>query len=346
MRNSQLFPRPDFHRKSSLFGQKVAYHSLLGAFVAVGLLLYLSGERAGQIFLEMIQEGFFSGEGVPLSLTKAIPIAFAGLSVSLAWGSGYYSMSTQGEMLVGLFTAGGFLLLDPPMSNGGNVVVALLLGGSAGMIFSLLSGWLSHFFATSLLMTTLMFNYIAGEIGNYILYYSRFGEQAVFLEGTSLLSLFWSVFFLIFITCCIYYLKRYHVYGYHIKIRGLNHDFAHYGGVPEEKTLYYTLGLSGAMAGVGGAMVVVMGECETLLPFVQEQSFCLQGMTTGLLSNYHPLGVLLGGIFFGGFSVGGDYVSLNHGISHSIIPIFQGIVALLVTTECLQSFHGKKERRV
>lgn len=346
MRNSQLLTSRYLHRPPSPFLKRVTCLSFFGAFAAVGLLLYFSGERAGHIFLEMILEGFFQEEGRMLSLAKAIPITFAGLSVALAWGSGYYSMSTQGEMLVGLFTAGGFLLLDVPLPAGANVVVALLLGACGGMLFSLASGWVSHFFATSLLLTTLMSNYIVGEVGNYLLYHTEFGRADIFSQGTQHLSLLASVLSLILITFCLYYLKSHHVYGYHIKIRGLNPKFAHYGGVPEEKTLYYTLGLSGAMAGFGGAMVVAMGECASLLPFVQEESFCLQGLTTGLISNYHPMGVLLSGIFFGGFSVGGDYVSQNYGISSSIIPIFQGTVALLVTTDCLQFFGSKKERRV
>lgn len=349
MRNSQLRTNPFLKRPPSPFEKTVTSLclSLVLAFVIVGILLYGSGERAGPVFLDTITQGFLVGERWSLTLVKSIPIVFAGLSVSMAWGSGYYSMSTQGELLLGLCVASLVLGLNLSLPTGVLVLLALFCGAMAGMFLSLTTAWISHSFSTSLLMTTLMCNYIIVEIGDYFATGGKIKEELGWkLDESSRLGLIpleWSVFFLALMTISIFYLKTYHTYGYHMKIRGFNHKFAHYGGVPEEKTLYGTLALSGSIGGLGGALLVVIGAMEQSYPFVLESSFALQGMTTGLMANYHPLGVLLTGMFFGGLSVGGDYVTLEHGISSSMIPIMQGIVALVVTAELFRFFERKKE---
>lgn len=348
MRNSQLMINPYSQKQPSSLGKILTslLFSLILAFVLVGLLLYCSGERAGIVFYDTISQGFFVREQWSHTIAKAIPIVFVGLSVSMAWGSGYYSMSTQGELLVGLMASGLVLSSNSSLPIGVVICMALLAGALAGMCLSLTTAWISHSFSTSLLMTTLMCNYIVLEIGHYYgnLYKNREEELLFFGESnaTPLLPLEWSVFFLGIVTISLFYLKSQHIYGYHMKIRGFNHKFAHYGGVPEEKTLYGTLALSGGIAGLGGAMVVVIGQLEESYQFFLELSFSLQGLTTGLMCNYHPVGVFWSGIFFGGLSVGGDYVTAQHGISSSMIPIIQGIVALVVTTDVFSSFEERK----
>lgn len=331
--------------------QAVVVGLLLG-----GVIIALSGFNPFEAIIGMFKGGFGSAYYLTTTLTRAIPIIFAGLAGALAWGSGYSSLGAAGQMVLGAFTSSVVAVICP----GPPVVVvtaALISGALVGVLYSLVSAYVSERFKLDLLIITLMMNYVADYIASYFTTYVFKDPLAVdssaiqtqkltdnilpkMFEGY---SLHWGFIIAIICVLIVLFIMKKTSFGYKAKMGGLNPNFANYGGVNSTKMMYYVLMLSGALAGLGGAIEVLGTRYRYVDSMITSPGFAWSGIIASLMSSNHPVGILVSAIFLAGITTGGSTIERSMGVPSEVTTIIQGIITLLITARFVVKWYKKQQ---
>jgi simple sugar transport system permease protein len=120
------------------------------------------------------------------------------------------------------------------------------------------------------------------------------------------------------------------VAGYEMRAVGLNRDAAFYAGVPVKKYTSLALLISGALAGIGGALEV-LGNYHCLYTDFSP-GFGYDGIPVALLCGSNPILAVVGSIAFGALRNGSLTMQAQVGISNEIISVIQGSLILFVAS--------------
>lgn len=328
--------------------------AILIGWLVGALIIAASGENPFAGIWGLIEGGFGSPHALSTTLVRATPIAFSGLAAALAWGSGYPSMGAQGQMVMGALTS-AVVATYVPGPSWVVVLVSMLCGMLAGMLYSLLSAWVSEAFEVYLLIGTLMFNYVADYAASYLTTYvfmdpyasDRLAVQtqhvgdAILPRIFSSYSLHYGFFIIIAVTIFMSFLMKKTSFGYKTRMGGLNANFARYGGINSVKTMYTTLMLSGALAGLGGAVEVFGSKYRYVDDMITSPGFSWNGITASLMAGNNPIGVLFSAIFLGGLTTGGTAIEFSMNIPAEITTIIQGVITMLVTAKFVMTMKKK-----
>jgi simple sugar transport system permease protein len=260
--------------------------------------------------------------------------------------AGLFNIGAEGQMYVGgLGLTLAVLAFDQTLS--GWVVIPLAMLGSAvfGALWAFLPGYLQAKRGSHVVVTTIMFNFIAASLMNFIIvkYLIPEGEQnpasRVFADSAALPTLnTWFPFFgdtplNIGFPIAILALVIYGVavsrstWGYQLRATGLNQHAAHYAGVRISRMIIVAMLISGALAGLA-AVNSIMGSTHYLsLNFPAGAGFV--GIAIALMGRQHPVGIFLSSVLFGALIQGGFDLSLEKpNIPVETFVFIQGLIIL------------------
>ncbi|MEO0654338.1 MAG: ABC transporter permease [Pseudomonadota bacterium] len=323
--------------------------SLLIAFFISGLVILAIGESPIEAVQIMVTGALGSTYGWGYTLYYTTNFIFTGLAVAVAFHARLFNIGGEGQaMLGGLGVALVCLSIDWP-----HWLVALpvaLLGGALfGAAWAAIPAYLQAKRGSHIVITTIMFNFIAAALLNYMLVNVMRPQGAMdpasarFPEGTNLptfqdmfataeMPLFRgapvNVSFFIAIAACflVWWLIWRTRLGYEIRGFGHSETAAVYAGISPVKITVIAMLISGGLAGCM-AINNVMGEAERLvLNSVEGAGFI--GIAVALMGRSHPFGVLLAALLFGFLYQGGAELSLWSNIPRELIVVIQALVIL------------------
>ena len=322
--------------------------NVAAAFIISGLVVLAIGENPIEAVKLLVGGALGNLEGIGFTLYYATSFIFTGLAVALCFHAGLFNIGVEGQAYVaGLGAALVGLYL--PLPGYAQVVVAILAAALFGAAFAAIPGYLQARRDSHIVITTIMFNYIASALMGYLLVnvLRRPGqmnpETLTFPHGGTIPQLYellkpfgveWPVtplnlsFFLSLIAAVFVWLLIWRTrLGYEIRAVGVNPTAAVYGGVsPARITIISTL-LSGALAG-GLAVNVILGE-EHRLVLEFTAGFGFVGIAVALMGRAHPVGIVLAAILFGVLYQGGAELAFDKPkISRDMIVVIQGLVVL------------------
>ena len=286
------------------------------------------------------------------TMTETTVLVLTGLSVAVAFRAGIFNIGTQGQMVVGgLVGTLGMLAVAPVATAlpsvlptvvliGVGVVVGALFGGLYGAI----PGALKAYADANEVITTIMLNFVAASVALYLVR-EQFQDPESFSTKTRNLpeaaefpklvyaptdefsvAAFALVLVLVGAT---YYTLRYTSFGYDLRTSGLQPDAAEYGGVDSARTIVSSMAISGALAGVGGTVYVLLlyGYFQPPLP-----SYGFDGITVSILAGNNPLGVVPAGFLFGVLKSGAISIQTdpNVDIPIQLVGVLRGLIILFV----------------
>jgi simple sugar transport system permease protein len=296
---------------------------------------------------------FTSARRLGAFFEAAVPLTFTGLAVSLVFSAGQFNIGADGQFFIGAIaaTAAGIYLKLPP---GIHTVVALLCGAAAGALGGLIPGFLKSRWGASELVASIMLNYVLFRLGMYFLIY-HLKDPSVgalvsreihpsstlpqFLPPTRL-----NVGLLVLgltITFCYYFLYRSHK-GYEARMVGLNSKFAGYSGISIAGVVLLAQVLSGAIAGLGGA-VEILGVFRRF-QWLASPGYGFDGVIIAILSRNNPLLVPFGALFLAYLRTGADVMAMYSDVTSEMVSLIQAVIILLVTAEAFLS--GYRHRMV
>lgn len=328
--------------------------TLFGLLVGAAVIL-ACGQNPIAVYAEMFDKSFFTPYYLFSTLTRATPIIICAMATGMAWRAGYINIGVEGQMVTGTFAATVAALYIP----GPPILVALLswaIGMAAGALYALLPAVLNWKFQASMVITTLMLNYVANNIASYFVTYplkdtSGDGlalQTAEIAEGLRLPRLSttstFNAGFLIAVAVLIFmlFITRKTVFGYESKMGGFNPSFARYGGTKQVKVMIITMALSGAIASLAGTAEVFGLKFRYADGMLSSTSYAWTGLMAALIADLDPLGMFFVSIFLSGLQIGGNSIQRSLGIPLEIATIIQCCITLFVSVKLVFKFTRKK----
>jgi len=323
--------------------------SLLLAGIISALVVLAIGEDPVAAAKLMVTGALGSTYGWGYTLYYATNFMFTGLAVAIAFHARLFNIGGEGQaMLGGLGVALACLYIPWPHWSLA-LVGAAVMAGLFGAVWAAIPAWLQAKRGSHIVITTIMFNFIAAALLNYTLVNmlrpkgSMDPATARFPEATNLPTLHdllsplgiefskaapANVSLLLAIAACIglWVLIWRTRLGYEIRAYGHSESAAKYAGISPFKITMIAMIISGALAGLM-ATNNVMGEAERLVLNSTEGAGFI-GIAVALMGRSHPLGVFIAAILFGFLYQGGAELALWTSIPRELIVVIQALVIL------------------
>ena len=324
--------------------------NLIVAFLVAGLVVLLVGESPVRAAGILIKGAFGGGQNIAYTLYYATNFIFTGLAVAVAFHCGLFNIGGEGQAYVGgLGVALVCLAFDSTFPWWINFPLAIMGSALAGALWALIPAWLQAKRGSHIVITTIMFNFIAASLMVYLLVgplkpaASMAPQTRTFLEGGQLPKLGWllegvglsvrsaplNISFLLalvaaaFVWALIWRTKL----GYEIRTMGFSAKAARYAGIDESRIIIITMMISGALAGMMSLNVIMGDQHHMAIDFVTGAGFV--GIAVALMGRSHPAGIVPAAILFGMLYQGGADLSFEMpNISRDMIVIIQGLVIL------------------
>ena len=313
------------------------------------LLVWWAGAPVSSTYGLLLQGGFGSVFALTETLTRAIPLMLTGLAATVAFKARLFNIGAEGQLYAGALAAvavGGLhggtgfelspYLLFPLMMLAAAAAGALLLLGPALMKTRL---------GVDEVVTTLLLNFIVLLLVSMMLDgpmkdpTAMGWPQSVALTGDLELSklipqtrvhtgLLWGCA----LSVGLWALMKYTVLGFDIRAVGANARAAAFVGVPVTRTVVMVALLSGALAGLAGA-IEVAGR-TSYLTLDMSPGYGYSGIVIAMLAALHPLGVMVASVFVAGVLVGADSMSRAIGVPTYLADVIvaTSLISVLVAT--------------
>ncbi|KGJ12260.1 ABC transporter permease [Paracoccus versutus] len=323
--------------------------SLVLAFAISALVILAIGESPAEALKVMVQGALGSSYGWGFTLYYTTNFVFTGLAVMVAYHAGLFNIGGEGQAAMGGLGV-ALVVLALPWPHWALALPAAAMGAALfGALWALVPAWLQARRGSHIVITTIMFNFIAAAALNYMLVNvlrpvgsmdpasARFPEAAHLPKLSEMalgLGVEWGrntpanvTFFLAIAACLLVWLLIWRTrLGYEIRAFGKSEPAALYAGISPVRITVLAMLVSGALAGLM-AVNNVMGEAERLvLNAVEGAGFI--GIAVALMGRNHPLGVLLAALLFGFLYQGGGELALWTSIPRELIVVIQALVIL------------------
>ncbi|HLI47557.1 MAG TPA: ABC transporter permease [Chthonomonas sp.] len=345
--------------------------SIAAALLVAALLLGLSGYNVAMAFgtLWSGATGLIAGpaqgsQQVPLgpmhldlfqlaqTLTQFIPLLLCGLAVAVGLQAGLFNIGGQGQFIAGAVTAAAVGIAWPTLPALFHLPLALLAGTLAGALWGGLAGLLKAWRQVNEVVSTIMLNYVADNIANYLITHSlkdphNQAPQTAAVSASATLpilvghtNLSFGLFLALLAVPALGFLVKRTALGFRIRAVGLNSKAARVAGLPVKQTLVVTMALSGALAGLAGT-IQVLGAQHRYFPNLAG-TYGFDGIAVALLAGIDSTSVFYSALFFGALAGGAGYMQDQTNIPDSIGRIIQAIIILFVGMRFL--FYQRKRK--
>ncbi len=321
---------------------------LIVALFASSLVVLIVGENPWEALKILVYGAVNAQYGFPYTLYYATNFIFAGLAVAVAFHGGLFNIGGEGQAyFAGLAVAIVCVQLDFLPAP----LLALISIGAAiigGALWAIIPGVLQAYRGSHLVVTTIMFNFIAYSVVNWALrvYFvdptkgvmeSRpWNPEAVLPKAHTVLLEWFGVklpfsllnsALIVALLCAVglWWLLWRTRLGYAIRAIGENPRAADYAGIPRARIIVTTVCISGALAGLMAFNEVYGAQGRLVLGFTGGFGFI--GIAVALMGRNHPFGVVLAALVFGGLYQGATDLQLDiPSLNRDLILVIQGLV--------------------
>jgi simple sugar transport system permease protein len=318
--------------------------SLVVAHLAIAVLLAATGHPPVETFRQLFDAAYLADGALTNTLIASTPLAFAGLGAAVAFRMRLFNIGGEGQLYFGAIGAAGIALLLAGQSTP-VLIVAMVVGGAAlGAAWGAIPGLLRAFLRTNEIITSLMLNYVAAIILNYLIFdtlsYWRDDSPTgqVFPQGKALAeAAAWPVYTIgsvlvpfgfvlaVAIAAGIWVLYTRTRFGFEAQVIGDSPRAARYAGMRTRRKIVAIMCLSGAIAGVGGASQ--MGDFRHLLDArgLQQANYGYTGIVVAALARYNPFAVVLVAFLLGGLENAG-YTLQSAEFPSGLVGVMKGMI--------------------
>ncbi len=335
--------------------------SILLGFLVGAIFLAIMGLSVGAAYGKLISS-ITSVKGFSYVIVYSIPYIVVGLSVAFSFKTGVFNIGAEGQFVVGSMAAAcvGILLGGLPKIL--LIPLCFLAAMAAGAAWGVIVGFLKTKWGINEVLSMIMFNWVAFYLSNYIA-----GIPAIHSDGTAeatknisdnastLLSkdlinslglcptANWGILVAIAATVLIWFVIDKTTLGYELKAVGSNKFAAEYGGINVNRSILTALAISGALAGLGGALQL-MGMGSRISVFSSQEGFGFAGIVVALIGCSNPFGVLIAGIFYGALTFGGSKLNLVDAPTQLINVIVGTVVFFIAISVIFENLKRIKTR--
>lgn len=310
-----------------------------------GLLFSLLGKDPvrglSMFFIEPLANTRLVGE----VLLKATPLVLCALGLAVCYRSNVWNIGAEGQFLLGAIFASGLALALADLGFSGprglHSPLVLLAGLFGGMVWAGITAWLRDRFNANEILVSLMLVYVAQQLVNYLVFgpwkdpqgfnfpQTPSFEPSMLLPAVASGTRLHLGAVLALVAVAGFWVFMFRAWpGHQLQVGGLAPAAARYAGFSERRALWASLLLSGAMAGLAGAMEAA-GPLQRLTPHVST-GYGFTAIIVAFIGRLHPVGILVGGVLLSMVLIGGELAQSRMGLPNALTGVFQGLLLFLL----------------
>ncbi len=328
-----------------LFDALLPVLATLIALAFGAILLLLLGVNPIEAYGALFRGAFGTVSGLTQTLAKATPLLLVALGICIAFRAGVINIGGEGQIILGAIAASAVALALPNLPGILLVILALTVGALAGAFWGGIAGVLKARFGVNEILSTVMLNAIALQLMNFLLRGPMLDPEQIAAgtnvpQSATLPLQVWlprlvprtllhaGLILAIVLAFLVYIFLWRTTIGYRIRAVGLNPSAARYAGIPVKRYMALAMILSGAFAGLAGA-VEVTGIHHRMIEGLTG-GYGFTGIVAALFGKLHPLGAIPASIIFGGLLVGADKMQRTVQVPSSLVVAVNGLIVLFV----------------
>ena len=300
---------------------------VLGLFLGYLVLLLINPAGAGEAILTVIKNSMtYNRPASQLkyfgnTLVKTAPLLMCALAILFAYKVGLFNIGAAGQ-----YCAGVALSLYAALGLGWSWLPCMLLAICGGAILGSISGLLKSYCNVNEVISGIMLNWIVLYLTNMLLttvkedaspytkVLAHINESAV-LPSLGLGALFnnnqyvgLAIPLSVLMAILVWVVLEKTKFGYELKATGYNKNAAKYCGMAEKRNIILSLMISGALAGMGAAMLYLTGYEQWQCSTSSVPAMGFNGIAAAFLGGLNPIGTVLASFFIQHITAGGAYV--------------------------------------
>lgn len=331
--------------------------ALVAVLLLAILLIGLQGQNVGAAGKAMLFGACGNTSRIGNTIRWITPCLLTGISASVAFRSGIWNMGVGGQLYMGAFAA-TCAALYLPMYPVVGPLICLIFGILAGTLWAAIPALLKRFLNVSEMITTLMLNYIATLLTTFFVKLlngisannnSKALSTALIPDGARLTNLIpktnasTGIFIAIALVILMWFVYRYTVAGYEMRMVGANPRFARTGGVRINKVYLTTFLLSGAIAGLAGGIEILGVYGKFTADFSSNIGW--DGIMIATIAMYHPLATGIVGALWGALKSGSLYMEAMTDTNRLTVEVLLAFFVLFVTVDYRKLLKKRSHKR-
>jgi ABC-type uncharacterized transport system permease subunit len=331
-------------------------------FIVAAIVLGIAGYNPVEAFNALFKGIFSKPKYISNTIIKSTPIILTGLSVAFAFKTGLFNIGAEGQYIVGTIAATVVgIKLDLPAAL--QIPAVILAGVIAGALYGGIVGLLKAKFGIHEVITSIMLNWIALYLSNFIVGLTAFhqpsstGTYMIKKSGFTTILENWKnsdagievlskhkwlsdimlktdvnigIIIAILAAIAIWVLLYKTSKGYELRAVGSNRHSAEFAGINVNKNILQAMLVAGAIAGLAGALAITGVAPHKISIMAAFENNGFNGMSVALIAGSSPIGCIFSGLLFGGLLYGGQTIQSTMGAPSEIINIMMGTIVFFV----------------
>lgn len=308
--------------------------SVLLALVVGGIVIACLGKNPIQGYALLFSGSLGTTQKFVSSLVSACPLIFTALAAAFAYRCGVFNLGGEGQFIMGAVSAIVFLLVTGIEGIAGTVL-AILVGTVVGALWAALPGIMKITRGLNEMITSIMLNYVATLFMGFI-YTNAFRDggnpqtpsvaDSVMLAKIPGFRIHTGVILAIVLSLVVAYVISKTSFGFKIRAVGLNPLASKVNGFNVKFLVVAAFIISGAIAGMGGAVELLGKQYRLMSGF--GSGFGFDGVAIALIAQLNPLASLLVAIFFGALTTGASSMQVGIMVPTAIVEIIRALIII------------------
>ena len=308
--------------------------SVLLALVVGGIVIACLGKNPIQGYALLFSGSLGTPQKFASSLVSACPLIFTALAAAFAYRCGVFNLGGEGQFIMGAVSAIVFLLVTGIEGVLGTVL-AILVGTVVGALWAALPGIMKITRGLNEMITSIMLNYVATLFMGFI-YTNAFRDggnpqtpsvaDSVMLAKIPGFRIHTGVILAIVLGLVVAYVISKTSFGFKIRAVGLNPLASKVNGFNVKFLVMAAFVISGAIAGMGGAVEILGKQYRLMSGF--GSGFGFDGVAIALIAQLNPLASLIVAIFFGALTTGASSMQVGIMVPTAIVEIIRALIII------------------
>ena len=308
--------------------------SVLLALVVGGIVIACLGKNPIQGYALLFSGSLGTPQKFASSLVSACPLIFTALAAAFAYRCGVFNLGGEGQFIMGAVSAIVFLLVTGIEGVLGTVL-AILVGTVVGALWAALPGIMKITRGLNEMITSIMLNYVATLFMGFI-YTNAFRDggnpqtpsvaDSVMLAKIPGFRIHTGVILAIVLGLVVAYVISKTSFGFKIRAVGLNPLASKVNGFNVKFLVMAAFVISGAIAGMGGAVELLGKQYRLMSGF--GSGFGFDGVAIALIAQLNPLASLIVAIFFGALTTGASSMQVGIMVPTAIVEIIRALIII------------------
>lgn len=349
-------------RLNSLLDALLPVLATLAALAVGAVMLLFLKVNPIEAYSALWEGAFGSTNALAETLVKATPLLLVALGICISFRGDVINIGGEGQMIVGGILATWVGLTFTGLPGWLGITMALVAGFIGGAIWGGIPGILKAYFNVNEILSTVMMNAIAVQLMNFMLrgpmidpsqaqLASKIPQTARLIEAFRLprlapTRLHLGTLIAVILALLVYVLLWRTTLGYRIRAVGQNPNASRYAGINVKRYVVLALLLSGAFAGLAGA-VQVYGVNYRMITDGSASGFTgsagFNGIVAALFGQLHPIWSIPASILFGALLVGANKMQRMVQVPSALVIALNGLVVVFVVSS--EIWRRRRQRR-